>query len=129
MSGFRVGDRIKKVTGDVCDIGKRGDVRTAGFGDYFHGSCGWVKLPTLEALTVGDQLRDDNGDVYEVASVHDKVVDLADENGHFNESYTIKELQDGDWTVVGEEEETVEVTFDEVAKKMGISVEKLIIKD
>lgn len=87
---------------------------------------------TWEDLTVGDKLKDcESGKIREVAAKIGKIYILIDENEIASGNYTLKELMTF-YSLVQEEEEKeelVEVTLEDVAKNMGIPVEKLRIKD
>ena len=87
---------------------------------------------TWEDLAVGDKLkRCGSGDIREVAVNIGRIYILIDENGTASANYTLKELMES-FSLVQEEEEKeeiVEVTLEDVAKNMGIPVEKLRIKD
>ena len=87
---------------------------------------------TWEDLIVGDNLKDcASGGKWEVAAKIGKIYILVGENGIASGNYTLKELMKS-FSLVQEEEEkeeTIEVTLEDVAKNMGIPVEKLRIKD
>lgn len=140
---FKVGDRVRaKVQGFHA---KLGDVGTIGENSWVQwdnpGGCSPQSgcaisyddlefyAKTLDSLAVDDVVVSDEGGEYTVLDVHGKVVDIADSDGHFAYSLTVKEMKDDDWTVKGAEPELTEVTLEEVAKLKGVPVEKLRIKE
>jgi hypothetical protein len=149
MSEFKVGDRVR-TTSKIsypggCDEGYIGTITALSAhigisvwryvldeGAVYTDLDVFELVPRdLDNLTLDDVLLNDDGEEYTVISVHDKVIDLADDNGHHCAAYTAKELKDHDWTVKqpSDDDDTVEMTLEEVAKLKGVDVDKLRIKD
>ncbi len=57
-------------------------------------------MTDFSKTVLADILIDDEGQAYRVVSVHDLLVDLADMDGHYAFSLTLKELADEDYTLV-----------------------------
>lgn len=91
-----------------------------------------ITKSTWEDLTTGDKLKSCTwGTEWEVAAKIGKIYILIGEDETASGNYTLKELIES-FSLVQEEEEkeeVVEVTLEDVAKNMGIPVEKLRIKD
>lgn len=79
---------------------------------------------------VGDKIK--FGDrVWEVIFRSGELVVCKDEDGSASSNFTCDELYYGGWRLVADpepEDDTVELTMDEIAKKVGVPVEKLRIK-
>lgn len=79
---------------------------------------------------VGDKVTK-NGATMEVIFRSGKLVVCELRTGEASVNFTCDELYDDGWRLVADpepEDETVELTMDEIAKKVGIPVEKLRIK-
>lgn len=79
---------------------------------------------------VGDKMK--NGcHIWEVIFRSGNLVVCKRQDGRASANYTCDELYDNGWRLVADpepEDETVELTLDEIAKKVGVPVEKLRIK-
>ena len=88
-----------------------------------------AEIEACKDWQVGDRIR--NGSyTQEVIFRSGKLVVCEKEDGCASYNYTCNELYDKGFRLVADpiEEETVELTMDEIAKKVGIPVKKLRIK-
>lgn len=79
---------------------------------------------------VGDKIAKAEGEM-EVIFRSGELVICKFRKGYASPNYTCDELYDAGWRLVADpepEDETVELTMDEIAKKVGVPVEKLRIK-
>lgn len=134
---FKVGDRIKMLEscfgnkkGDVLVLGKDSDGLLEAHGCTCHEK--WQLLDkAIENIEYGDVVVDkDGGEKKVLARVNDSVLlslrgdfDIAD-----NTWFTIQELKSSGFILTQSEEDVTEVSMDEVAKKMGIPVNRLRIR-
>lgn len=87
---------------------------------------------TLDDLQAGDKISILRKDPYLVEGRLGNIVFLSYNNASCAVTYTIQSLKDSGATIVEDqqvEEEKVEMTVGEIAKKLGISPDKLLIKD
>lgn len=92
---------------------------------------------TIKDIQYGDVLTDGNEFVY-ILSIVDEVVLLGlvtdtikyAKEADYSDTYSIKAFVKAfkDWKIVGQEEEVVEMTLEEIAKLKGIDVKRLKIK-
>lgn len=142
MTKFKVGDRVR-LTKD-CNPSKKGDVVT--ILSYDSNSGCWntsdnsmhgerhleLATPSWDNLQVGDIILSDFGSEAKVLAVIGDVFlrsswDDFDIVGYW---YTTKQAQGYDCTLKGsEDEDTVEVTLEEVAKKFKVDITKIRIKE
>jgi hypothetical protein len=131
MSKFKVGDRVcnsyAEYTVDHVDGGR---VYYTGGGYDMERTVTLVKsaTPSLDNLSVDDVVVNDDGEEFTVVGVFGRLVFVEDGNGHANGYFTVKELKDNDFTVIGAEEALTELTLPEIAEKFNIPTDKLRIK-
>lgn len=88
------------------------------------------KIEAYKDWQVGDKMTK-SGETMEVIFRSGKLVVCELGNGEASSNYTCDELYDDGWRLVADPEpgdETVEMTLDEIAKKVGVPVDKLRIK-
>lgn len=87
---------------------------------------------TLDDLQAGDKINILGKGPYLVEGRLGNIVFLSSSNASCTAIYTIQNLKDRGATIVEEqqvEEEKIEMTVGEIAKKLGIAPDKLLIKD
>jgi hypothetical protein len=133
MYKFKVGDLVlvrcagSSVRANIKSVDSNGNYlvtnRPLGCGcQWFYENELTLSTCSLDNLAIDDVVIDDCGCEFTVVDVHGKVVDIADENGHYTNSYTVKELKDDDFTVKPAEEDVLELTVAEISEKYGKTV-------
>lgn len=88
---------------------------------------------TLETLEVGDEVATGTNGTKTVLAVSGKLFALSnvDMPGHLDDWWTVQEMEEKGFTVklAEPEDDTVEMTLEEVAELKGVPVEKLRIKE
>jgi len=89
------------------------------------------ELTGIYAAKVGDIVVDDNGNerkILEIGTSHTAfIVSYCSDHDGASDWITFKEADKAGWKLKGQEE-TVEISMDEIAEKFGVDVDKLKVK-
>lgn len=126
----RCKDKLGYMFAWYIGCGRKEDIEENGVTDFHLLPTTAAEIESYKDWQVGDKISR-NGMMWKVIFRSGKLVVCEKENGRASTNYTCDELYDEGFRLVAEpepEDDTVELTMDEIAKKVGVPVEKLRIK-